>query len=126
MKSVHAKVNISSCVQHKILGLSPPPPQKKVLLLIGTPEDERIVETFEETPYYLMARKEDQALMDQIDEAMDERQHLQAHLPQTAAGCRPADLIPPQSMIRLPAPADSKSLPMQGSTPFAQGGFLFF
>ena len=39
---------------------------------IGTPEDERIVETFEETPYYLMARKEDQALMDQIDEAMDE------------------------------------------------------
>lgn len=111
MKSVHAKVNISSCVQHKILGLSPPPPKKKVLLLIGTPEDERIVETFEETPYYLMARKEDQALMDQIDEAMDERQHLQAHLPQTAAGCRPAD---------------SKSLPMQGSTPFAQGGFLFF
>ena len=39
---------------------------------IGTPEDERIVETFEETPYYLMARKEDQALMDEIDEAMDE------------------------------------------------------
>ena len=39
---------------------------------IGTPEDERIIETFEETPYYLMMRKEDQALMDQIDEAMDE------------------------------------------------------
>ena len=39
---------------------------------IGTPEDERIIEKFEETPYYLMMRKEDQALMDQIDEAMDE------------------------------------------------------
>ena len=39
---------------------------------IGTPEDERILETFEETPYYLMARKEDQALMDALDEAMDE------------------------------------------------------
>ena len=39
---------------------------------IGTPEDERILETFEETPYYLMMRKEDQALMDQLDEAIDE------------------------------------------------------
>ena len=39
---------------------------------IGTPEDERIIEQFEETPYYLMARKEDRALMDQIDVAIDE------------------------------------------------------
>ena len=39
---------------------------------IGTPEDERIIETFEETPYYLMMRKEDQALMDSLDQAMDE------------------------------------------------------
>ena len=39
---------------------------------IGTPEDERIIEKFEETPYYLMMRKEDQDLMDRIDEAMDE------------------------------------------------------
>ena len=39
---------------------------------IGTPEDERIIETFEETPYYLMMRKSDQALMDMLDEAMDE------------------------------------------------------
>ena len=39
---------------------------------IGTPEDERIIEQFEETPYYLMARKEDQALMDAIDTAIDE------------------------------------------------------
>ena len=38
---------------------------------IGTPEDERIIETFEETPYYLMMRKEDQRLMDQIDDAID-------------------------------------------------------
>ena len=39
---------------------------------IGTPEDERIIEAFEETPYYLMMRKEDQVLMDSIDEAIDE------------------------------------------------------
>ena len=39
---------------------------------IGTPEDERILETFEETPYYLMMRKSDQALMDQFDAAIDE------------------------------------------------------
>ena len=38
---------------------------------IGTPEDERIIEQFEETPYYLMARKEDQALLDDIDHAID-------------------------------------------------------
>lgn len=38
---------------------------------IGTPEDERILEKFEDTPYYLMMRKEDQALMDQIDTAID-------------------------------------------------------
>lgn len=38
---------------------------------IGTPEDERVIEKFEETPYYLMMRKEDQALMDQIDAAID-------------------------------------------------------
>ena len=38
---------------------------------IGTPEDERIIEKFEETPYYLMMRREDQALMDQIDAAID-------------------------------------------------------
>ena len=38
---------------------------------IGTPEDERVIEQFEETPYYLMARKEDQALLDSIDTAID-------------------------------------------------------
>lgn len=38
---------------------------------IGTPKDEQIVETFQETPYYIMARKEDQALIDSIDAAMD-------------------------------------------------------
>ena len=38
---------------------------------IGTPEDERVIEQFEETPYYLMARKEDQALLDAIDTAID-------------------------------------------------------
>ena len=38
---------------------------------ISTPEDERVVEKLEETPYYLMARKEDTALMDQIDAALD-------------------------------------------------------
>ena len=38
---------------------------------IGTPEDERVIEQFEETPYYLMARKEDQALLDSIDDAID-------------------------------------------------------
>ena len=38
---------------------------------IGTPEDERIIEQFEQTPYYLMARKEDQALLDSIDAAID-------------------------------------------------------
>ena len=38
---------------------------------IGTPEDERIIENFGETPYYIMTRKEDQALVDQLDEAID-------------------------------------------------------
>ena len=38
---------------------------------LGIPEDERTVESFGETPYYLMARKEDQALIDQIDTAID-------------------------------------------------------
>ena len=35
------------------------------------PEDERTVENFGDTPYYLMARKEDQALIDAIDKAFD-------------------------------------------------------
>ena len=38
---------------------------------IGTPEDERVIEEFEQTPYYLMARKEDKALLDAIDAAID-------------------------------------------------------
>lgn len=38
---------------------------------IRTPEDEMTVEDFGETPYYIMARKEDQALIDQIDDAID-------------------------------------------------------
>lgn len=38
---------------------------------IRTPEDEVTVENFGQTAYYLMARKEDQALIDQLDEAFD-------------------------------------------------------
>ena len=38
---------------------------------IRTPEDERMVEDFGQTPYYIMARQEDQALLDQIDAAID-------------------------------------------------------
>ena len=38
---------------------------------LGIPEDERTVESFGETPYYLMARKSDQALIDAIDTAID-------------------------------------------------------
>ena len=38
---------------------------------IRTPEDELTVENFGETPYYFMARKEDQALLDRIDWAID-------------------------------------------------------
>lgn len=38
---------------------------------LWTPEDECTIETFGETPYYIMARKEDQALIDQIDAAID-------------------------------------------------------
>ena len=38
---------------------------------IRTPEDERAVEEFGETPYYFMARQEDQALIDAIDRAID-------------------------------------------------------
>lgn len=37
----------------------------------GTPEDERSVENFGQTPYYIMARKEDQELIDRIDAAID-------------------------------------------------------
>lgn len=39
---------------------------------IRTPEDEQTVENFGQTPYYLMARKEDQDLMDKLDAAIDE------------------------------------------------------
>ena len=38
---------------------------------IRIPEDEKTVESFGETPYYIMARKEDQALIDAIDYAFD-------------------------------------------------------
>lgn len=38
---------------------------------IRTPEDEQTVENFGQTPYYLMARKEDQALIDKLDAAID-------------------------------------------------------
>lgn len=38
---------------------------------IGTPEDERTIEDFGPTPYYLMVRKEDQALVDALDYAID-------------------------------------------------------
>lgn len=39
---------------------------------IRTPEDEVVIEDFGETPYYFMARKEDSALIDKIDAAIDE------------------------------------------------------
>ena len=39
---------------------------------IRTPEDEMTVENFGETPYYFMARKEDQTLIDELDTAIDE------------------------------------------------------
>ncbi|MDO5339364.1 MAG: transporter substrate-binding domain-containing protein [Eubacteriales bacterium] len=38
---------------------------------IRTPEDEVTIENFGETPYYFMARKEDAALIDRIDNAID-------------------------------------------------------
>lgn len=38
---------------------------------IRTPEDEQVVENFGQTPYYIMARKEDQDLIDQLDAAID-------------------------------------------------------
>lgn len=38
---------------------------------IRTPEDEQTVENFGQTPYYLMVRKEDQKLMNRLDEAID-------------------------------------------------------
>lgn len=38
---------------------------------IRTPEDEQTVENFGQTPYYLIARKEDQALIDKLDAAID-------------------------------------------------------
>ena len=38
---------------------------------IGTPEDERVVESFGQTAYYIMVRKEDHELVEQIDEAID-------------------------------------------------------
>ena len=38
---------------------------------IRTPEDEVIVENFGATPYYFMARKDSQELIDQLDEAID-------------------------------------------------------
>lgn len=38
---------------------------------IRIPEDESVIEDFGQTPYYIMARKEDQALIDEIDDAMD-------------------------------------------------------
>lgn len=38
---------------------------------IRTPEDEMTIENFGETPYYFMARKEDQSLIDALDAAVD-------------------------------------------------------
>lgn len=38
---------------------------------IRTPEDEKTIEDFGETPYYFMARKEDQALLDKLDASID-------------------------------------------------------
>lgn len=38
---------------------------------IGTPEDERVVENFGETAYYIMVRKEDRSLVEEIDRAID-------------------------------------------------------
>lgn len=38
---------------------------------IRIPEDERTIENFGETPYYIMVRKEDQALAEKIDAAFD-------------------------------------------------------
>ena len=38
---------------------------------IRTPEDEQVIENFGQTPYYIMARKEDQSLIDQMDAAID-------------------------------------------------------
>jgi ABC-type amino acid transport substrate-binding protein len=38
---------------------------------IRIPEDEKTIENFGETPYYIMARKEDQDLIDQLDYAID-------------------------------------------------------
>ena len=38
---------------------------------IRIPEDEKTVENFGETPYYIMARKENQELIDQLDYAVD-------------------------------------------------------
>lgn len=39
---------------------------------IGAPKDETTIENFGETPYYIMARKEDQPLIDNIDRAIDQ------------------------------------------------------
>lgn len=39
---------------------------------IRTPEDEITIENFGETPYYFMARKENQSLIDDLDRAIDE------------------------------------------------------
>ena len=38
---------------------------------IRIPEDEKIIENFGETPYYIMVRKEDKALVEQMDQAID-------------------------------------------------------
>lgn len=38
---------------------------------IRKPEDEQVIENFGQTPYYIMARKEDQELIDRLDAAMD-------------------------------------------------------
>lgn len=38
---------------------------------IRIPEDEKTIENFGETPYYIMARKEDQPLINQLDYAID-------------------------------------------------------
>lgn len=39
---------------------------------IRIPEDERVVENFGQTPYYIIARKEDQTLIDDLDRAIDQ------------------------------------------------------
>lgn len=72
--STHPAITATTCMNVKVGNTKVVAGEVDALVnsYIRTPEDEATVESFGETPYYLMARKEDQDLINKIDAAIDQ------------------------------------------------------